>query len=147
MIRLAPDFKEFLRLLNSNDIAYLLIGGYAVGIHGYPRSTLDLDVWVSRTAENARRLVSVLTEFGFGETALNESMLTEQHNVVRMGLPPIRIELLTSISGVEFDECYPRRIVTEIDGIPVKVIGLQDLKLNKQCSGRLNDLNDLKHLP
>src|SRR5580658_4167171 len=98
---LARDFKEFLKSLNSNHVEYLLIGGYAVGIYGYVRATNDLDIWVSITAENANRVHCALREFGFAEALLTADLFLTPNNVVRMGVPPIRIEILTSISGVE----------------------------------------------
>jgi predicted nucleotidyltransferase len=144
--RLAPDFKEFLQLLRSAKIEYLLIGGYAVGHYGFPRATADLDIWVANHDENASRLVEVLRKFGFDVPALNKSLFQEPGHVVRMGVPPVRLEILSSIDGVDFRECYPRRQVAEIDGVEVNVISLADLKANKRASGRHQDLNDLEKL-
>jgi predicted nucleotidyltransferase len=144
--RLAPDFKEFLQLLRSAKIEYLLIGGYAVGHYGFPRATADLDIWVANHDENASRLVEVLRKFGFDVPALKKSLFQEPGHVVRMGVPPVRLEILSSIDGVDFQECYPRRQVAEIDGVEVNVIGLADLKANKRASGRHQDLNDLEKL-
>ena len=145
--RLAPDFKEFLLLLRSAKIEYLLIGGYAVGHYGFPRATVDLDIWVANHNENASRLVEALRKFGFDVPELNESLFQDPKHVVRMGVPPVRLEILSSIDGVEFRDCYPRREVTEIDGVEVDVISLADLKTNKRASGRHQDLNDLEKLP
>ena len=146
-IRLPPDFKEFLQLLNSHTVEYLLIGGYAVGYHGYPRSTGDMDVWIHTTAENARKIIQVLNDFGFGSAGASEALFQQPHKIVRMGNPPLRIEVLTTISGVEFAECYASKIEDEIDGITVNIINLDDLRANKLASGRLKDLNDLQNLP
>jgi len=134
-------------LLNEAGAEYLLVGGYAVGIHGYVRPTADLDVWVATTPANADRVMAALTEFGFGETGVQREWLTEGRNVIRMGLPPLRLEIQTSISGVSFDECYARAQTVDIDGVPVKVISLEDLKSNKRAAGRHKDLNDLENLP
>lgn len=145
--RLAPDFKEFLRLLRSAKIEYLLVGGYAVGHYGFPRATADLDIWVGNHEENASRLVVLLREFGFDVPALKKSLFQEAGHVVRMGVPPVRLEILSSIDGVEFNDCYSRRETAEIDGVEVDVISLADLKKNKRASGRHQDLTDLEKLP
>lgn len=145
--QLPKDFKDFLSLLNSNDVEYLILGGYAVGYHGYPRPTGDLDIWVRVSSENARKLAALLAAFGFVVPDLSESLFLEERHVVRLGLPPIRIELLTSASGVSFPQCYARRVVDTIDGISINFISLQDLKVNKKASGRHKDLNDFENLP
>jgi len=144
---LPPDFKEFLRLLNSYQVEYLLIGGYAVGYHGYPRATADMDLWIAIHPQNAERVVSTLREFGFDVPMLSEDLFLKENQVVRMGNPPFRIELLTTISGVGFNECYPERVRETVEEVEVNVISLKHLKANKQASGRHIDLNDLEHLP
>jgi hypothetical protein len=146
-IRLPNDFKDFLKLLNANRVEYLLIGGYAVGYHGYPRATADMDVWVAVNPENADRIVVALSEFGFAVPELSAELFLRQNQIVRMGLPPVRIELTTTISGVEFEECYAARVVAELDGIKVSLIDLKHLRINKKASGRYKDLNDLENLP
>ena len=145
-ISLPSDFKEFLKLLNAKRVKYLVIGGYAVGYHGYPRATNDLDVFVAAEHKNAENLVTVLREFGFGTSDLSPDLFL-QDKIVRMGVAPIRIELTTHISGVSFDECFKERVVAVIDGIRVNLIGLAKLKRNKKASGRHKDLDDLEHLP
>ena len=145
--RLAPDFKEFLLLLRSAKIEYLLVGGYAVGHYGFPRATVDLDIWGANHNENASRLVEALRKFGFDVPELSESLFQDPKHVVRMGVPPVRLEILSSIDGVDFQDCYPRREIAEIDGVEVDVISLADLKTNKRASGRHQDLNDLENLP
>jgi predicted nucleotidyltransferase len=145
--RLAPDFKEFLQLLRSAKIEYLLIGGYAVGHYGFPRATGDLDIWVATHDENATRLVDTLRRFGFDVPELNKSLFQKPKHVVRMGVPPVRLEILSSIDGVEFQDCYRRRENAVIDGVEVDVISLADLKTNKRASGRHQDLTDLEKLP
>ena len=102
-IRLPPDFKEFLRLLTSNKVKYLVIGGYAVNYYGFARATADLDIWVATEAENAERLAAALHEFGFA--GAESGLFRERGKVIRLGVPPIRLEILTSISGVEFADC------------------------------------------
>ncbi len=143
-IRLPPDFKEFLRLLNSNAVEYLLIGGYAVGYYGYPRPTGDMDVWIATTADNARRVVDALREFGFDRPVEN---LLRENEVIRMGVPPFRVQILTTISGVDFSACYARRLQVLLDDVQVSLISLSDLKVNKRASGRSKDVADLENLP
>jgi len=121
-IRLPQDFKDFLKLLNAKNVEYLIVGGYAVSYHGYPRSTGDMDVWVAVNAENAQRIVDVLKEFGFGEENLTADLFLSENQIIRFGIPPIRIEILTSISGVNFAECYRSRITDTIDGVQVNLI-------------------------
>lgn len=142
-----PDFSEFLRLLNTHGVDYLLVGGFAVAIHGYPRATADLDVWVARTSVNAGRLVDSLRAFGFEVQPEIERLFIEPDQIIRMGVAPLRIEILTTIDGVEFDDCRTRAIVHVLAGSPVAVIGLDDLKANKLASGRSKDLADLDNLP
>jgi phage replication-related protein YjqB (UPF0714/DUF867 family) len=144
---LARDFKEFLKLLDSNHVEYLLIGGYAVGIHGYVRATNDLDIWVNRNTENAAKIERSLRAFGFAAAGLTADLFLEPNNVVRMGVPPIRIEILTSISGVQFELCYPEKEMIQIEELVVPVISLARLRENKAASGRAKDLADLENLP
>jgi hypothetical protein len=136
-----------LKSLNSNHVEYLLIGGYAVGIHGHIRATNDLDVWVHTSAENAARVDRALREFGFAAEGLSPELFVVQNNVIRMGVPPIRIEILTSISGVEFETCYSERKIVPIGELAVPVISLARLRQNKAASARAQDLADLENLP
>ncbi len=146
-IHLPPDFKEFLRLLNVHHVEYLLIGGYAVSYHGYPRATADMDIWVAVHPANADRLVTSLREFGFDPADLSPEFFLRPWQIIRLGVPPLRIELATTISGVDFSECHAKRIEDTLDGVPVSLISLADLKVNKKASGRHQDLADLEHLP
>ena len=144
---LPPDFKEFLRLFNENNVEYLLIGGYAVGYYGYVRATADMDIWIASNVDNASRVVTALLEFGLNVPELSEELFLKPDNIARLGVPPFRIEMLTSISGVAFEECYKEKVVDIIDGVQVPIISLRHLKTNKKASGRLKDLADLEHLP
>lgn len=146
-IHLPRDFKEFLRLLNAHKVEYLLIGGYAVNYHGYPRATADMDIWIAIHPTNADRVVAALKEFGFDLPDLSPELFLSQWQIVRLGVPPVRIEISTTISGVDFGECYAERLEDTIDGVPVNLISLQHLKRNKKASGRHQDLADLEHLP
>ena len=143
---LPQDFRVFLKLLNSKRIEYLLIGGYAVGYYGYPRATADMDIWIAISKENARKVTEAMKDFGVNTPALSEGIFLEPGKIIRMGYPPIRIEVLTEISGVNFKRCYVRRKEIKIDGIKIKMISLGDLLKNKKASGRHKDLNDLENL-
>jgi hypothetical protein len=144
---LPPDFKEFLSILRDKGILYLLIGGYAVGYHGYPRATNDMDIWIAIERSNAEKVVSALKEFGFDVPQLSQDLFLKENNIVRMGIAPIRIEILTTISGVDFAECFSDRVVDNIDGVEVNIISLSQLKKNKKASGRYKDLDDYENLP
>jgi hypothetical protein len=144
---LPQDFKEFLKLLASHEVEYLLVGGYAVGIHGYVRATNDLDVWVGVSPRNAIGIDAALREFGFSGPSVSPELFLTLDNVVRMGVPPMRLEILTSISGVQFDECYAEREMVRLDEIVVPVISLARLRKNKEAAGRAKDLADIENLP
>lgn len=146
-ITLPPDFKEFLKLLNDNKVKYLLIGGYAVGYHGYPRATNDIDIWIAVNPENAKRVEKSLRVFGFNLPELSPELFLKENQIIRMGMPPVRIEINTGISGVKFEECYTERVIDTIDDISVGIISLEHLKINKRASGRHKDLDDLENLP
>ena len=147
MIPLPPDFGEFLRLLNIHEVRYLLVGGYAVGYHGYVRATADMDVWVSRERKNAEGLVVALREFGFGvNKRLGAGSVSGRRTRDPDGRTPNEDRDITSISGVEFDECYAERIVEEWDDVKVNILSLSKLKVNKRASGRPKDLADLAYL-
>lgn len=146
-IRLPPDFKDFLRLLNSHQVEYLLIGGYAVGYHGYPRATGDMDIWVAIHPQNAEKMVAALREFGFDLPELSVELFLKENQIIRMGVSPVKIDITTTISGVSFGECYKERVVDVLDGVQVNIISLKHLKANKKASGRLKDLADLENLP
>ncbi|MGI8641054.1 MAG: nucleotidyltransferase [Pyrinomonadaceae bacterium] len=134
-------------MLNANGVRYLLIGGYAVGFHGYPRATNDIDIFVAKDEENARRLIKILTEFGFGSDELSTKIFTQEKSIIRMGVEPVKIEIANFISGVEFEEAFKDKIIGVIDKIEVSLISLEHLKINKKASGRYKDLNDLENLP
>ena len=146
-IEFPQDFNEFLKSLNDHHVDYLLIGGFAVALYGYPRATADMDIWVSRHRENAERLVSCLREFGFDTPDLTPELFDDPNRIVRMGVAPVRIEILTEIDGVEFEECFRRAETRVVEGTDVSVISLDDLKINKRASGRPKDLDDLEKLP
>jgi predicted nucleotidyltransferase len=143
---LNQDFKEFIQSLNDNRVRYLVVGGYAVAFHGHPRYTKDIDIWIELGAENAANLIKALEQFGFGSLGLQESDFLAPNQVIQLGQPPNRIDLLCSVSGLEFAACYDSRVTVEIDGVPVSFIDLENLRKNKAASGRLQDLADLENL-
>jgi hypothetical protein len=118
-----------------------------VSYHGYPRSTADMDIWVAMSERNAARIVATLVKFGFAGENLSTHLFNQPDQITRLGNPPFRIEILTTISGVTFDDAYANRVVDEIEGIPVSIISYDDLKTNKRASGRPKDLADLDNLP
>ena len=144
---LPQDFRDFLKLLEDEAVAYLLIGGYAVGYYGYPRATADMDVWIAIDPHNAQKTVRALERFGMRTPEMTADIFQEKGKIIRMGLPPMRLEIQTDISGVDFAECYARRNRVDIGGTQVNLISLDDLKTNKKASGRHKDLEDLEHLP
>lgn len=143
---LSQDFKELIKLLNDNQVRYLVVGGYAVAVHGYPRYTKDMDVWIELSLENALRLIQALEQFGFGSLGLQAADFLDPNQIVQLGYPPNRIDLIASLQGVEFESCYRSRIQLEIDDVIVNFIDLQNLKKNKKATGRLQDLADLENL-
>lgn len=140
------DFRDFVELLNRHGAEYMIVGGYAVGIHGHPRYTGDLDIWLNPAPHNARLVLKCVNEFGFSIYGLNESDFTKEGNVIQLGYPPLRIDLLTEISGVTFIACYPNKKVKVFDGLPVNFISYEDLLVNKKSSGRPKDLDDIENL-
>lgn len=145
-MKLDHDFSEFIGCLIAREVEFLVVGGYAVAAHGHPRYTGDLDVWVLVSQDNADRILSALTDFGFGSVGLTTDDFTTPDHVVQLGYPPLRIDLLTSVDGVEFHSCAAHRVELTIDGHEVPFIGLDDLRLNKIASGRPQDLADVEAL-
>lgn len=143
---LNQDFKEFIKSLNDNDVRYLVIGGYAVAFHGHPRYTKDIDVWIEMSPENAACMIKALEQFGFGSLGLKADDFTTPDQIIQLGYPPSRIDILTTPSGVEFASCYEARVQAVIDGVIVQFIDLDNLKKNKKATGRHQDLADIENL-
>jgi hypothetical protein len=143
---LSQDFKEFIASLNDNRVRYLVVGGYAVALHGYPRYTKGLDFWLDRTPENAARIIKALEDFGFGSLGLQETDFLEEDQIIQLGFPPNRIDLLTSVTGVDFEVCHSSKIEVIVEGVEVSFIDLENLRRNKKASGRFQDLADLENL-
>lgn len=140
------DFREFIELLIKNKAEYLIVGGYAVGIHGHPRYTGDLDIWLNPTPQNAALILKSVNEFGFSSFKLSVEDFTKLGNVIQLGYPPLRIDLLTEIDGVTFKECYEKRKEITINNLQVNFIGYNDLLKNKNASGRHRDIDDIDNL-
>jgi hypothetical protein len=145
-MKLEQDFKEFIEWLNAHDVTYLVVGGYAVGAHGLPRATKDLDVWVLAARDNADGLIAALDDFGFGGLGLQAADFVRDDVIVQLGYPPVRIDILTSIDGVQFVDAYPHRVEGSIDGLMICFIGREDLIANKRAAGRRQDLADADRL-
>jgi len=145
-VKLQRDLREFIELLNSHGVEYLVVGGHAVAFHGYPRFTGDVDFFVRRTEANAHRLTAALAEFGFDQAHLDASVFTQANKVVQMGVPPNRIDILTTISGVEFEDAWSDRVTSDLDDLPVAYLSRRALLENKRAAGRAKDLVDLEKL-
>lgn len=145
-IELNEDFKDLLRSLNSNNVKYLLIGGYAVISHGHPRVTNDLDVVIAKDKQNIQRCIDALREFGFSGPGVSVELFLEPKSVVRMGVEPIKIEILNYLEGVDFSAAYERRETRPVEDIQFDLISLEDLLINKRAVGRDKDVLDVKEL-
>ncbi|MBO6506830.1 MAG: nucleotidyltransferase [Kordiimonadaceae bacterium] len=143
---LNQDFKEFLELLNKHEVKYLVVGGYSVAIHGHPRYTKDIDIWILTDPDNAKALLDALDEFGFGSLDLSVEDFETPGQVVQLGNAPARIDILTSLTGVDFDVCWENKITVKDEGLAYPVISLSDLRVNKRALGRHQDLADLEEL-
>ncbi|MBC6992835.1 nucleotidyltransferase [Neolewinella lacunae] len=145
-MELDQDFKEFIGLLNEHEVNYLVIGGYAVNYHGYPRYTKDIDFWLWMTKPNIEKLLEAIRAFGFGELNLKVEDFMTPENIVQLGYEPYRIDLLVDVEGVDFEACFERRNEAKLDGTSVKFLSLQDLIIAKKKAGRLQDLADAEQL-
>lgn len=145
-IRLEEEFREFLRSLKENDVRYLLIGGYAVILSGHVRNTMDLDIAIAESSENAERMVDALKDFGFDVPSLSTGLFTKPNSVVRMGFAPLKIEILNYLEGVDFEKAYSNRQVLDLNGLEISLIDVRDLIANKKAVGRPQDLADVAKL-
>jgi hypothetical protein len=140
------DFIDFIDLLNRFKIDYMVVGAHALAFHGKPRHTGDLDIWIKPSSDNANKMVLVLKEFGFGSLALSPSDFLKENYVTQLGYPPLRIDILNSISGVSFDEALANSLTTKVDDLDIIYIGLLELIQNKVATGRKQDLADIESL-
>ncbi len=143
---LSEDWKEFLELLNSRDVEYVIVGAQSLAFHGRPRHTGDLDILVRPTPDNARLLLALLNQFGFEQSNFKETDFLQPEQIIQLGRAPSRIDLLTSISGVSTDEAFDSKVSAILDGIPVFILGKDALIRNKRAVGRPQDLADLATL-
>ena len=143
---LNKDFREFIESLNANGVKYLIVGGYAVGLHGYPRYTKDLDIWLMISEENAEKIVNALQQFGMGGIGLTMADFLNPDSFIQIGYPPNRIDMVMGCDGVEFESCYNSKLEYISDGLKMNFIDLKNLRINKQASGRPQDLADYDNL-
>ena len=138
------DLKEFLQLLVKHDVEFMLVGAHAVAVHGFPRNTEDIDFWIRRDRANAVKVMAALTEFGFGDLDLKVEDLLDENTVIQLGKEPHRIDLLTFLTGLDFEDCIRRKFDAIYDGVPISVIGREDLLKNKRATGRSKDKGDVE---
>jgi hypothetical protein len=141
-----PDYKELLGLFNEHNVEYIIVGSYALAFHGAPRFTGDIDILVNPLSRNAESILSVLDEFGFGTLNLQKEDFQKADSVIQLGVPPVRIDIVTSLTGVSWDEADRGKVVGMYGGIPVPFLGKEQYVKNKRATGRLKDLADLEAL-
>ena len=141
-----PDFRELLESFNVHEVEYLVVGGFALAFHGAPRFTGDLDLFVRPDAANARRVLTALVAFGFGDVGLTVEDFQRDDSVVQLGVPPVRVDLLTSLSGLTWEEAFRCRTLGVLGGVEVSFLGRDQFVLNKRSTGRAKDLADLEAL-
>ena len=146
MIHLPRDFREFIQLLNKHDVAYVIVGGYALAVHGYVRYTGDIDVFIALTPDNAAKTLRAFHSFGLNTPDLTAELLLEEGNIIRVGSEPMRLEVLNQISGVDFEECYRNRQTIMIDNVAINFVGYRELLKNKRATGRDKDRVDVAEL-
>jgi hypothetical protein len=146
MMNLEDDLREFIELLNALKVRYIIVGAFAVAYHGYPRYTGDIDLFVERSSENAEAILHAIQLFGFAGLGLSSEDFLQENQVIQLGVAPNRIDVLTFLSGVEFDEAWTTRVPGEIGGLSVPIISKELLKQNKAASARPQDIADLEHL-
>jgi len=142
--QLPEDFKEFIQCLNSNNVEYLLIGGWAVGLYGHPRATKDIDFFIFMEKTNLEKLKTALNDFGAPPVDID--YLSEKGNIIRFGVPPIGIDIINDVDGIDFKDCYSRKETITVENIEITLISKEDLIINKKSTGRLSDLADVEKL-
>lgn len=143
---MSPDFKELLLAFNEHNVEFLIVGAHALAVHGHVRATKDLDLWVRPEQSNAQNVLQALAKFGAPVKDLMADDLTREGTIVQIGIPPVRVDVITSIDGVEFAEAWPDRLATLFGGVPAFVISRAHLIANKKTAARLQDLADVQQL-
>lgn len=143
---LDPDFEDFIQFLNQYEVDYMIVGGYAMAFHGSPRYTGDLDIWIDISESNAEKMILVITAFGFASLGFEKKDFLKENLINQIGYPPLRIDILTNIDGIDFKEAYSKKQVIEIEDLKANYIGLRDLIQNKKASGREKDIVDVNTL-
>jgi predicted nucleotidyltransferase len=143
---LDKDFEDFVALLNKHVVDYMIIGGYALAFHGKPRHTGDLDIWIDISDNNAQKMLNVINDFGMASLGMRKTDFLQKGIITQIGYPPLRIDILNEIDGVDFKDAYPNKLVIDVDDLPVNYIGLDDFIKNKQVSGRHQDISDVNEL-
>jgi len=145
-MNLDKDFEDFVVLLNKYEVTYMVIGGYALAFHGQPRHTGDLDIWIDVSDNNAQKMLSVINDFGMASLGLKKVDFLQKGTITQIGYPPLRIDILNEIDGINFKDAYLNKLIIDIEGLPINYIGLDDLIKNKQTTGRKQDLTDVNAL-
>lgn len=145
-MEIQSDFRDLLELFNKHKVEYLIVGGYALAFHGAPRYTGDLDIFINASADNADRVLNALNEFGFGSAGLCVQDFSEPNKAIQLGYPPVRIDIVTSISGVSWGEAFQNRVAGRYGEIAVHYIGRKQFVINKRTVGRKKDFADLEAL-
>ena len=146
IMEVQQDFKKLLEFLNAREVKYIIVGGYALAFHGAPRFTGDLDVFVKPDSDNAQRIIAVLDDFGFGDLDLTAADFEAGDTVVQLGVAPVRIDIITSLSGVDWDQAYSGRVAGKYGDVPVSYLGREQFIANKRATGRKKDLADIEAL-
>jgi hypothetical protein len=145
-MEIQKDFKELLELFNVHKVEYIVVGGYALAFHGAPRFTGDIDLLVKPDSKNAQRILVALNDFGFGSLALSKSDFTREGSVVQLGVPPVRIDIITSLTGVDWDKAQAGKVAGDYGGVAASFLGKKEFILNKKATGRKKDLADIEAL-
>lgn len=140
------DYRDMLLALNAEKADFLLVGAYALAVHGYPRATMDIDLWIKPSPENADAVLRALKRFGAPLHAVTREDLLSDDTIFQIGIAPKRIDILTGVSGLQFEDAFTHSIGTDIEGIPIRILSLDDLIANKRASGRTKDLADAEVL-
>ena len=143
---LNEDYKDMLLALNDEGVSYLLVGAYALAAHGFPRATMDIDLWVFPSTDNARAVLRALQRFGAPLYDLTQEDLEKEDTIFQIGVAPRRIDLITSASGLKYQDAFTRALPVDVDGIPVRILSVEDLIINKRALGRTKDLADAEAL-